>query len=258
MAPLERALAAQPDDTFALSWKAAIHVDAGEYKQALSLFDRVIELGAGNDWVSSLRAWSLEYLGRAEEALDAWREAVDAAPHLVENRAGVGDALRALGRYAEAEREYRSVIEQAQGSAMPDADLVALVGWCHLGLREYEVALRLFGEALSLSPELYGTRFDIPLALASEGLADDSLRAYRHGIGAVEVIDPLLRQGYLTVALLDLKRASEEERIPDDASASVRKAEGLLRSALRQTRDEIKGRLEKPQPEQQVEDLAPA
>lgn len=87
-------------------------VDQGEPASALAVADQCIaDLGRNAaEAMATLRGVSLQALGRHDEAVRAFREALRATPSAPEAMIDLADALREAGRYAEARETYNRLL----------------------------------------------------------------------------------------------------------------------------------------------------
>ncbi len=83
------------------------------------------------------------------------------------------------------------------------------MGWCHYRLGEYDEAMRLFIDAVSLNVDVISTQFYLALTLMCSGWRWRPLavREYRRGLDLADRKHILKRRGLLYAALRDLKDA---------------------------------------------------
>jgi MSHA biogenesis protein MshN len=108
---LEEGLALAPSHAeFALAL-ARIHAGQREYETALSVMDKADRAGAGSAIFQTLRGAVLQRLGRHAEAVQAYQNAVQAAPQQAANWLGLAISYEALARLAEARDAYRHSLD---------------------------------------------------------------------------------------------------------------------------------------------------
>ena len=157
-----------------------------------------------------MEGWALENLGRerADEAAEAYRRALEIEPQSIAWRAGLANSLFGAGRPEEAKQEYQEVLKKCEGSPPGDLDSLAALGWCHYRLGNYDDALRLFADCLSINPGMIYVRLDFALALLCSGRTLQALREYDQIIKVdLAKQSPLRRRGLLKVAFDDLETA---------------------------------------------------
>jgi tetratricopeptide (TPR) repeat protein len=102
----------------------------GEYSRALSVFERVLEGNAEDRAARMGMARALEAVGRHEDVLAA----LEGVPEDLDVLALRAEANASLGRYEEAERNYRTALEREDATAVLQVDLAALLQ--EMGRRE--------------------------------------------------------------------------------------------------------------------------
>lgn len=108
---LEEGLALAPSHAeFALAL-ARILAGQREYEAALAVMDKADRAGAGSSIFLTLRGAVLQRLGRHAEAVQAYQNAVQAAPQQAANWLGLAISYEALARIAEARDAYRHSLE---------------------------------------------------------------------------------------------------------------------------------------------------
>jgi len=129
------------------------------------------------------RAQELNYLGRQEEAVQAYREALKLDPALGRAHAGIGAAYFALGRQDEAEASYREALKYLD--RMTERERYRTLGGYYLGVaRNYEKAVENFETLVRLFPADNAGHAN--LALASLYVHDLD-RAAAEGLKAIEI-----------------------------------------------------------------------
>lgn len=110
---VDRALAVNPEDGFALSGDGMYKVLAGDLHGALKSLDRAVEVEPNLDDAWMFRGWNLMFLGEAEEAVASLERAKRLSPIPNSTRYGVlGTALRNAGRYDEAVATFKECIQR--------------------------------------------------------------------------------------------------------------------------------------------------
>lgn len=148
---LRRALALNPTSSVALSHLAdTLHLSHNDV-EALSAYEKVVELDPDDVWPRVLQAHMLyAHFERYEEAEQALRQALTRDPKFAEAWSMLGELFAKLHRYDEAEESLRKAAEVDPDSA---------TAWCSVGdfLREYqkrnEDAEQAYLKAIEFSPK---------------------------------------------------------------------------------------------------------
>ncbi len=210
---LNKALELDPDNLWALSTKSEALCDIAEYQAALEVLDHAMQLGPPGWQTLYTRGWALENLGaeQAQDAKQAYEAALNyeigGADNLLWTRKGIANTLRLLGDAEAAAVEYQWVIDNAEERAEVDVDVLALMGWCHYCIGEYDEAVRLFIETLSIDSDAISTQFDLALAFMCSGRQSLALREYQRGLELTQEKQARMRRGLLYVAIDDMEDA---------------------------------------------------
>jgi serine/threonine protein kinase/tetratricopeptide (TPR) repeat protein len=129
------------------------------------------------------RAQELNYQGKHEEAIEAFKEALGFDPDLGRAHAGLGAAYHALGLHEEAEASYREALKHLD--RMTEREKYRTLGGYYLGVaRNYEKAVENFETLVKLYPA--DNTGHANLALASLYVRDLD-RAVSEGRAAIEI-----------------------------------------------------------------------
>ena len=108
---LEEGLTLAPSHAeFALAL-ARIHASHREYEAALAVMDKADPAGAASGSFQTLRGAVLQRLGRHAEAVDAYQQAVRAAPQQAASWLGLAISYEATGRNTDARDAYRRSLD---------------------------------------------------------------------------------------------------------------------------------------------------
>lgn len=114
----QRMLSMKPDDAGVMQLQSAALFRLGRYEESIALSDKCIEKKhlPGHNWYN--KACSLMHLGRADEALEAMKKALELTPSLAQEASGDNDlgALRDDPRFEEL---IRTVTSNAAGTRQP-------------------------------------------------------------------------------------------------------------------------------------------
>lgn len=248
VALLEEAAARNPGSLVIRLNQARVYADAGMLPEAAAALRRVDAMAAVRR-DPRLSAWSgaLHHKvgllalssGRAEEAAEHFRQAVQADPGSALYQASLAGTLRILGRLREAAVAYSRAVELL-GPTAP-VGLLVEAGLAHLSIGELEEARRLFQQALQRSPSEPEALYGLGVAEAGLGRVDE---ARRHLEQVVQRIPwhwrALFALGAALAATGDLagaQRAYEEAVRLAPAVAELRAALGRLYLELGRYRD---------------------
>jgi tetratricopeptide (TPR) repeat protein len=146
---LEDAEAAKETDPAARHLRAVLHRDAGEFKAALAACDMILAVRTGFFEALALRADCLAKLGRDEDAVAAWKRAIEADPVRTEARLGLAEHYRATGRREEALALYSELSDLPEAHAKSALLLLELgrhsqaLYWAEMGVRRHPNDARL-------------------------------------------------------------------------------------------------------------------
>ena len=178
-------------------WQRSYDLEAqGEHAASLAALNELPEESKTGYLFLVRRAWLLHLSARYQEAVGAYRQAIEAAPKAVEPREGIlaplialhrfqdaeaeaqaalrldkdnhsvsrslAWALYNLGRFDNAERVYRRILELHPS----DLTMQAGVGWCLLRRGRPAEAESVFREVLRVAPENASARTGLATATA--------------------------------------------------------------------------------------------
>jgi len=228
------ALRVQPASSNWLIFKGLVLSDIAEFQDAAKALEQATRLDPHSAQAFGYKGWALENLGakRANDALKAYEAAARLEPKNLWWRQGIANSLYLKRDMEKALQEYKRVSAQAQKliKKEQDADIISLTGWCQYRLGDFEKAVHLFYEALTLNPDKVSNRFDLALSLACSGHYDEALSEYHQAIRTALGMPPLRLRGLAFVALDDLNLAIKLQ--PDLAIAPpVNEMVSLLKAA---------------------------
>jgi tetratricopeptide (TPR) repeat protein len=172
-----------------------------------------MKLGLHEVWILFWRGWALENLRADRDAQRVYEEALRLEPDNPYLLKASGNTLYLLDDVEGAREEYRSAIEQARKSVEErDAHSLALEGWCYYRLGEYDEAIQLFRDALSLDMNIVYVKFDLALTLMCYGQHHTARHEYDRALESTQSQHILRRRGLLHVALSDLELAVERQQ----------------------------------------------
>lgn len=125
-------------------------VTRGDYSEAVSLFENVLEMDPDNLTAHNYLGSSLYKLGRENEALYHWRKVIDLQPNSIDARRNLARVLKGRGLYEEAAAHFEAVVKLNP----EDARSIAELGKIFLETGEREKAESYLLKAVDLDPWL--------------------------------------------------------------------------------------------------------
>ncbi|MCJ7784032.1 MAG: tetratricopeptide repeat protein, partial [Desulfobacterales bacterium] len=111
IAEAERAVALDPGGAFAHEWYAASLSSAGRSQEAIPIFQKAIRLNpVGNTGLYLNFGMALRMTGRFEEAVSAYKKALQRAPDNIPAHLGLTATYSMMGREKEARAEAEEVL----------------------------------------------------------------------------------------------------------------------------------------------------
>ncbi len=212
MQSYEKANELEPSEE-AVSDKGDVYLRLGKYDEALDCYQKALEENANN--VEAIRGTALAMagLGKFDEAMLAIERAEDLQPHSLETRVSKGDIQVMMGRYEEAEKEFRSIISD---------DAFYKESYEHLGalyaaLLRYRKSVEAFTNLLDLDPEnerariyldLLGNVLNREIVKLEGGEAEKRRREFRETADMVSACEGLFDA--LRTAGIELSTVEEE------------------------------------------------
>lgn len=261
-----RATSLRPDDAWAWAIRGACEMDIGEWASSQRSLDEALKLAPRYGWVLLMKARLLAELDRFEEALEtadasiesgyeeadafsfkAWllnitdgdvelemqagRTAVRLDPENVFAVAVLADALQRRREVSRARELYKQVVERVDEGSERDAGVLAIAGWSHLRLGNFDDALECFAASLALDGADVSTQFDQALGLLCAGRIEVSVGEYEAGIAHLRRKDSVEGQrSHVRVARHDIVSFIHDGTLADDES--VRSILRLLDQAV--------------------------
>lgn len=186
-------------------------IQTGRNDQALTHLREAARLAPGNPLC--LRALGHASLAAAcaEEAADAFGRLAVLRPNLGEAHFGQGNALRDLGRVADAVQAYRRAVAADPKSPHARINLGILLQEA----AAYDEAVSVLREAADLAPDSYAARYNLGYVLALQRRFDEAAEAYRTA---------LKLDAESAAAHLNLGSVLQHQHKVDEAIGSYRRA----------------------------------
>jgi tetratricopeptide (TPR) repeat protein len=109
-----------------------------------------------------------------EDAIHAYRQAIEAAPEWVEAYINLGTTLFQVGRIGESREAFATAVEQDSRNALAHFNL----GCAHERLGDTTTAIENFRTALSLAPRMPDAHLNLALACEKTGAKADALNHF--------------------------------------------------------------------------------
>ena len=123
---------------------------------------------------------ALAALGRTDEAIERYEQALKVEPGLSDAHVNYGIALASKGRHDEAIQQYHAALERNPKSAEAHCNL----GVALSALGKHAEAVEDYQRALALKRDYADAHYNLGLAFGRLGRADDAIQAYQAAIEA--------------------------------------------------------------------------
>ncbi|MCZ6561055.1 MAG: tetratricopeptide repeat protein [Gammaproteobacteria bacterium] len=191
---LRKALALAPDSTTALENLSVTLVSKGEAEKALQYATHAILLNPAAKTLDR-RGYILAQLGRHDEAIRDFREALDANPKLAGAHNNLGVSLQAIGAHEEAFDSFSRTIALEP----KHADAWNNKGLACQALGKLEQALAAHRQAVELNPQHSSALAELAATLERSNQVGEA----RSAAGRALEIEPDQRKASLVLAVLD-------------------------------------------------------
>jgi len=171
-------LQGQPQHADAIHYLGLIAYQRGHYAEAVSLFERSIQLRAGVAGYQTNLGNALKKLGRNRDALVAYQRAVRIEPTLAAAHYNLGSLQLALADQAAALASMRHAVELDSHSA----PYWLGYGRALLAAEDIDGAYGCFDKALTLAPQLHEAHAAIAEPLIRFGEVAKALKHLRHAL----------------------------------------------------------------------------
>jgi len=130
-------------------WQRSYDLEVrGEYAASLAALNELPAEAKTGYLFLVRRAWLLYLTARYQEAVGAYRQAIEVAPKAVEPRAGILAPLIALHRFQDAEAEARAALRLDEDNHVVSRSFA----WALYNLGRFEDAERVYRRVLALHP----------------------------------------------------------------------------------------------------------
>lgn len=147
-------------------WQRSYDLEArGEHATSLAALNELPEEAKTGYLFLVRRAWLLYLSARYQEAVGAYRQAIEAAPKAVEPREGILAPLIALHRFQDAEAEARAALRLDKDNHAVSRSLA----WALYNLGRFDDAERVYRRTLVLHPSDLTMRAGVGWCLLRRG-----------------------------------------------------------------------------------------
>lgn len=253
----QQILAAAPGNPTALHLLGVIAYQKGDAAQAVQILEQAVAAEPDSQRINHLGA-ALFAANRLEEAIQRYRQAIQANPNYADSYSNLGVALQKKGELAEAEQVYRQALQinpqygeacnnlgivlrlqgrldeaarlyaQAIGMRPNYADPITNLAGIKNELGQYEEAITLYRRALQIVPNKASVHNSLGLSLKRIGHIDEAVASYNQALA----LDPKLAEARsnLVAVLADREQFSaatellnEGTRLDGDPLWEIRK-----------------------------------
>lgn len=202
-------LKGNPDNTDALHLLSVLYLQRGFAEQSLPIIERVLELAPDAADAHGNKGSALQALERFDEAILAFRIAIQYAPETAHHHYNLGNSLRAAGDKTAAVDAYRHALRAAPEMVQAHSNLATTLS--ELGL--FDEAVAHCKLAIRYRPGFADAHYNLGNAYRESGRFDDAAKSYRDAIthnaehadaycnlGLTEMIAPGLNAAIRTLA----------------------------------------------------------
>lgn len=171
-----RALRADPSQPKTHNNLALVLIDLGRIDEAAEHYKKSIEIEPKADILADYGAL-MAYRNHYEEALESYHKALELDPGYAAAHRNMAVALTTRGKYADAERHYRSAIESEESVEAYNG-----LGYVLAAQQRSEDAIAAYRRAVEISPE-YGAAYNnLAEVLRKAGRLEEAAAAYRKSL----------------------------------------------------------------------------
>ncbi len=163
-------------------------------------------------------------MGRLNEAIEQYRQAIILRPWFYEAHNNLGDAYLRMGLLDRAAEEFKKALDLAPGSIFALSNM----GSIYLMRNQADEAVNAFLKALEIKPDYAGARYNLGAAYYKLGRVDDAIEAYKKAIE----LNPAYGDAHFSLAVVYL----ESKKNIDGATLE-------LKAALRANPQDFQARL---------------
>ena len=157
-------------------WQRSYALEArGENAASLAALNELPEADKMGYLFQVRRAWLLYLTARYQQAVGAYRQAIEAAPKAVEPREGILAPLIALHRFQDAEAEARAALRLDKDNHAVSRSLA----WALYNLGRFDQAERVYRRVLALHPSDLAMRAGVGWCLLRRGRRGEAEAEFR-------------------------------------------------------------------------------
>lgn len=189
-----------------------------DYRDAVTLWEKTVELRPGNSLAHVMLGQVLDKADRSDEAWIEYRRAIELRPSFGLAHQSLGELLLRRGQVDDAIEEFRAVLRQKPA----DVDALANLGVALGELGQYAAGMREERKAIAAKPDFGSAYYDLGNLLADSGKAEAAVAQYREALKYIP--DYAGAHQKLAEALTELGRK-------DEAAAEFHAAERIRSAA---------------------------
>jgi len=175
----EKAIEIDPKNVRGWISKGVALDELTKHEDAIKCYDRIIEIYPKLTRAWNNKGWSLIELNRFEDALVAFENAIRIKPNSADAWNGKGVVLNNLEKYEDAINNYDKAIEISPRFATAWNNK----GWSLIDLDKHEEAIQCFNKAIKLDGKLILAWAGNGLALTELGKYEEAIKSYDKAIG---------------------------------------------------------------------------
>ncbi|WP_051469960.1 tetratricopeptide repeat protein [Fischerella sp. PCC 9605] len=199
----------EPKSLLAYSQLGSIYRDADRYNDAISAFNRALEI-AGKNITATLPlsglGWTYHNLGKYEEAISTYNRAIEIDSNSQFTStifSNLGMVYHDLGQHSEAISAFNQALEIDSKHSKTYNNL----GYLYRNLEQWEDAVKAFHCAIEINPQYSNAYRNLGMVYLIRG---DVTQAEKEFTTAIQ-IDPLYGNGVLSMGLLQAVRGNLQE-----------------------------------------------
>ena len=157
---------AQPEDPIGYKNRSYAYAQAGQYQNVIADCDKVISMGASNDFIIERKAYAMMKLGQKDAAIALVKDKIDYKPNDPISLSQIGNLFHrnedydaAIKYHTEAIATYNRIVREDKDFRKEFRDNIFEIyisrGEAHYDKKDYQLALADFKEASSIKAEDY-------------------------------------------------------------------------------------------------------
>jgi predicted O-linked N-acetylglucosamine transferase (SPINDLY family) len=215
----------EPENADAFGWLGLLLLQSGKAMDALAPFGRGLALRPNAPALQFHYGLALRAVGgREDAAADAFRKAIEFQPQYADAHLQLGNALKKLGRFGEAEASLRRAAE------LSPTDAAAWLNWgvALLELGRVDESVRCFRRAVEIEPARAEAHNILGNALLEQGTIEAAGEALRHALR----LNPALADAHVNLGRVHRAAGRLTEAVAEYRAALALKPDPGIHSTL--------------------------